>query len=71
MNALDSIILINNDYFYIVSNLHQVLADITEGYIRTRLLEKNSAMMEFDFETTLENNDNNIIDEFDLEENNN
>lgn len=67
---LIGICFIDDEYIYVVKNMNLVLGDLVEGFIRTRLLEKNSAMMEFDFETASEKDNNEeVVDEFDLKQN--
>lgn len=60
-----SITLVKGNNFYLVINMTELLSEILEGYIRIRTMEKIASIMEFDFETSLEDKDG-IIDEFDL-----
>ena len=55
-------------YLYVVNNTNTFLSNIHQGYIRILLMEKVSDIMEYDFETSLQDRDG-IIDEFDLEDN--
>lgn len=53
-NNLIGLAFIKEDDIYVVKNLNKVFSEITEGYIRLRLLNKISNIMEFDFETAKE-----------------
>ena len=66
MNKLKMVLLDNEKDIYIVNNINEVMADVVEGYIRIRTTEKINNIMEFDFETSLEDSEG-IVDEFDLE----
>ena len=66
MYVLKGICLLTDEFIYVVKNTNQVLSDIVEGYIRTRMLEKVSSMLEFDYERALLEQEGGVIDEFAL-----
>lgn len=65
LGILKMIFLNTNDEVFIITNINQFMADVVEGYIRIRTTEKITSIMEFDFETSLQDSDG-IVDEFDL-----
>lgn len=68
-NTLAAIILISeNKILYYVINPDELFNNILEGFIRLRTLDKISSLLELDFEDTRREDDEGLIDEFDLEE---
>ena len=70
-HILNGIILIdcnNNKVIYYVINPDELFNNVVEGYIRLRTVDKLSSLLELDFEDTKREDDEGVIDEFDLEE---
>lgn len=60
---LSSIILTDDDYIYIITNIIQFLTELHEGYFRLLTMEKVNSILEFDFNTEFIESDE-IKDEF-------
>lgn len=65
-NKMANIILIKDDFVYIVYNANQVLSEIHEGYFRLIAMNKFNSILEFDF--NLEEDYDEIHEEFEGEE---
>ena len=50
-NEIIAIVLFKEDKVYVVTNPHQLLSEITEGYFRVRTMQKLCNIIDFDFET--------------------
>lgn len=60
----ETIILNKDNRTYIVLNPNQVINDLIEGLMRVNHLTRYANMLEFDFETALNANDDDVEDEF-------
>lgn len=71
-HCLNGIEMINrtNNHVLVVINFKDFIQDIYESFIRIRSLEKISSLLEFDFEDSKKEDNDGIIDEFDLAEEN-
>ena len=70
-HVLNGIILIdsaNNKVVYYVINLDEFFNTVVEGYIRLRTIDKLGSLLELDFEDTKREDEEGLIDEFDIEE---
>lgn len=70
-HVLNAILLVdsnNNKVIYYVINPDELFSNIVEGYIRLRTVDKLSSLLELDFEDTKREDEEGLIDEFDLEE---
>lgn len=56
-NKLNAVILIDDEFLYVVKNFNQFINDIIEGYNRTRVTEKIVSILDFDFDTFNEINE--------------
>ena len=54
ITKLSALTIHNNTALYIVRNLNQVISDVLEGYIQICTMEKTSHVMDFDFESAIE-----------------
>lgn len=60
----ETIILNKDNRTYIVLNPNQVITDLIEGLMRVNHLTRYANMLEFDFETALYKDDDDVEDEF-------
>lgn len=60
---LIGVCLINDEFIFVITNLAQFLVSVEEGYTRIRLLEKQSMIYEFDFESAIAESTE-VVDEF-------
>lgn len=60
---LSSIILTDENYIYVITNLTHFLTELHEGYFRLLTMEKVNSILEFDFSTEFIESDE-IEDEF-------
>lgn len=60
--ATDGILLLKDDKKYIITNINQFISEVHEGYFRLLALDKFSSILEYDFSSTID--EENITDEF-------
>lgn len=54
VHELIGIVLIDNDYFYVVKNHQQIFNQVHDGYIRLCMIDKLVDILEFDFKAGLD-----------------
>lgn len=54
ITKLASLTLSRNNVLYIVRNLNQIISDVLQGYVQICTMEKTANVMDFDFESAIE-----------------